>query len=59
MSFRRKSLREHANRWNGDKLTIWHSKCYVSFGGLLMCLDGPHKKLSPLRIDHVYMLLKK
>ena len=40
-------------------LTIWHSKCYVSFGGLLMCLDGPHKKLSPLRIDHVYMLLKK
>ncbi|GAB7326299.1 hypothetical protein MBLNU13_g10275t1 [Cladosporium sp. NU13] len=34
-------------------------KCYVSFGGLLMCLDGPHKKLSPLRIDHVYMLLKK
>jgi DNA-directed RNA polymerase I, II, and III subunit RPABC3 len=36
-----------------------YSKCYVSFGGLLMCLDGPHKKLSPLRIDHVYMLLKK
>nr|OQO22056.1 hypothetical protein B0A51_09804 [Rachicladosporium sp. CCFEE 5018] len=34
-------------------------KCYVSFGGLLLCLDGPHKKLSPLRIDHVYMLLKK
>jgi len=24
-----------------------------------MCLDGPHKKLSPLRIDNVYLLLKK
>lgn len=35
------------------------SKCYVSFGGLLMCLDGPHKKLSPLRIDNIYLLLKK
>ncbi|KAK0942380.1 DNA-directed RNA polymerases I, II, and III subunit RPABC3 [Friedmanniomyces endolithicus] len=34
-------------------------KVYVSFGGLLCCLDGPYKKLSPLRIDNVYMLLKK
>lgn len=35
------------------------SKVYVSFGGLLLCLDGPYKKLSPLRFEHVYLLLKK
>lgn len=58
MSFRKHGLSQNAIRWK-VVLTIWHSKCYVSFGGLLMCLDGPHKKLSPLRIDHVYMLLKK
>ncbi|WPH04734.1 DNA-directed RNA polymerases i, ii, and iii 145 kDa polypeptide [Acrodontium crateriforme] len=34
-------------------------KVYVSFGGLLMCLDGPYRKLSPLRIDNVYLLLKR
>lgn len=58
MSFRKHDLSQNAIRWK-VVLTIRHSKCYVSFGGLLMCLDGPHKKLSPLRIDHVYMLLKK
>ena len=35
------------------------SKVYVSFGGLLLCLDGPYKKLSPLRQDYVYLLMKK
>ena len=34
-------------------------KVYISFGGLLLCLDGLYKKLSPLRIDNVYLLLKK
>ncbi|KAK5165273.1 DNA-directed RNA polymerases I, II, and III subunit RPABC3 [Saxophila tyrrhenica] len=34
-------------------------KVYISFGGLLLLLDGPYKKLSPLRQDYVYMLLKK
>jgi len=34
-------------------------KVYVSFGGLLLCLDGPYKKLSPLRKDYVYLLLKR
>ncbi|KAF1821820.1 RNA polymerase [Dissoconium aciculare CBS 342.82] len=38
----------------GDRI-----KVYVSFGGLLMCLDGPYKKLSPLKIDYVYLLMKK
>ncbi|KAJ5120492.1 uncharacterized protein N7515_009880 [Penicillium bovifimosum] len=32
---------------------------FVSFGGLLLYLEGPYKKLAPLRIDHVYLLLKK
>ncbi|EME40704.1 hypothetical protein DOTSEDRAFT_47000 [Dothistroma septosporum NZE10] len=34
-------------------------KVYISFGGLLLCLQGPYKKLSPLKIDYVYLLLKK
>ncbi|KAI5457211.1 hypothetical protein BGZ63DRAFT_417513 [Mariannaea sp. PMI_226] len=32
---------------------------YISFGGLLMSLQGPVKKLTPLRVDNVYLLLKK
>ncbi|OCK94468.1 DNA-directed RNA polymerase core subunit RPB8 [Cenococcum geophilum 1.58] len=34
-------------------------KVYCSFGGLLLYIEGPYKKLTPLRIDYVYMLLKK
>ncbi|KAH6722912.1 DNA-directed RNA polymerases I [Leptodontidium sp. 2 PMI_412] len=34
-------------------------KAYVSFGGLLMALEGPYKKLTPLRVDYVYLLVKK
>lgn len=49
-------LRQHD--WKNEIL-ILHSKCYVSFGGLLLALEGPYKKLTPLRIDHVYLLLKK
>lgn len=36
-----------------------YSKVYTSFGGLLMSLQGPYKKLTPLRIDYVYLLMKK
>jgi DNA-directed RNA polymerase I, II, and III subunit RPABC3 len=32
---------------------------FVSFGGLLLYLEGPYKKLAPLRIDHLYLLVKK
>ncbi|KAF4952653.1 hypothetical protein FGADI_6543 [Fusarium gaditjirri] len=32
---------------------------YCSFGGLLMSLQGPIKKLTPLRVDNVYLLVKK
>ena len=36
-----------------------NSKVFVSFGGLLLLLDGPYKALTSLRIDHVYLCLKK
>ncbi|KAN0072156.1 hypothetical protein V8E54_009885 [Elaphomyces granulatus] len=32
---------------------------FVSFGGLLLHIEGPYKKLVPLKIDYVYLLLKK
>lgn len=35
------------------------SKAYISFGGLLMAIEGPYKKLTPLRVDYVYLLCKK
>ncbi|GAB1319035.1 DNA-directed RNA polymerases I, II, and III subunit RPABC3 [Madurella fahalii] len=34
-------------------------KAYISFGGLLMSLEGPYKKLTPLRVDYVYLLARK
>ncbi|KAK3323549.1 hypothetical protein B0T19DRAFT_463300 [Cercophora scortea] len=34
-------------------------KAYTSFGGLLMSLEGPYKKLTPLRVDYIYLLAKK
>lgn len=35
------------------------SKVFISFGGLLLLLDGPYKNLTGLRIDYVYLCLKK
>ncbi|EPE10776.1 udp-glucose 4-epimerase gal10 [Ophiostoma piceae UAMH 11346] len=34
-------------------------KVYISFGGLLLSLVGPFKKLTPLRVDYTYLLVKK
>ncbi|MCJ1275808.1 DNA-directed RNA polymerases I, II, and III subunit RPABC3 [Puttea exsequens] len=34
-------------------------KVFVSFGGLLLYLEGPYKNLTSLKIDHVYLCLKK
>jgi DNA-directed RNA polymerase I, II, and III subunit RPABC3 len=42
-----------------DVLRGNNSKAYISFGGLLMSLEGPYKKLTPLRVDHVYLLARK
>ncbi|KAJ2901973.1 putative dna-directed rna polymerases i protein [Zalerion maritima] len=32
---------------------------YLSFGGLLMCLEGPYKKLTSLRVEYTYLLIRK
>lgn len=40
-------------RWGGGR------KVYVSFGGLLLYIEGPYKNLTPLRIDYVYLCMKK
>ncbi|KAF1956042.1 RNA polymerase [Byssothecium circinans] len=34
-------------------------KVYLSFGGLLLVMQGPYKKLTGLKIEHLYMLIKK
>lgn len=34
------------------------SKYFASFGGLLLYMEGPFKKLTGLKIDNIYMLLK-
>lgn len=46
-------LKESANNFGRNR------KVYVSFGGLLLYLEGPYKRLTPLRIDYVYLLMKK
>ena len=35
------------------------SKYFASFGGLLLYIEGPFKKLTGLKIDNIYMLLKR
>lgn len=34
-------------------------KVFVSFGGLLLFMEGPYKGLTPLRIDYVYLLIRR
>ncbi|KAL2885674.1 rna polymerase rpb8 [Ceratocystis lukuohia] len=34
-------------------------KVYASFGGLLLSLNGPYKKLTSLRVDYIYLLVKR
>jgi DNA-directed RNA polymerase I, II, and III subunit RPABC3 len=36
-----------------------HSHVFVSFGGLLLYIDGPYQQLNALKIDHVYLLVKR
>lgn len=36
-----------------------YRKVFASFGGLLLYIEGPYKKLTPLRIDYIYLLVKK
>lgn len=32
---------------------------YVSFGGLLLCLEGPYRSLLSLKQEHVYLLMRR
>lgn len=32
---------------------------YISYGGMLMNLEGPYRKLSKLAHDNVYLLIRK
>jgi len=34
-------------------------KVYTSFGGLLLYLEGPYKKLTSLRVEYIYLLMRK
>ena len=36
-----------------------YRKVFISFGGLLLYMEGPYKKLTPLRIDYAYLLIRK
>ncbi|KAF1919830.1 hypothetical protein BDU57DRAFT_442397 [Ampelomyces quisqualis] len=35
------------------------AKYYASFGGLLLYIEGPYRKLNGLKIDEIYMLVKR
>jgi hypothetical protein len=50
---------ELASKCDGMNTDCLLSKVYVSFGGLLLYMDGPYALLNALRIDHVYLLMKK
>jgi DNA-directed RNA polymerase I, II, and III subunit RPABC3 len=41
-----------------DWVLTRNRKYYASFGGLLLYMEGPHRKLNGLKIDDIYMLLK-
>ncbi|KAL4887609.1 hypothetical protein BJY04DRAFT_5299 [Aspergillus karnatakaensis] len=49
----------HGKVYRFEESTPGNMAAFVSFGGLLLYLEGPYKKLAPLRIDYVYLLLKK
>jgi len=44
---------------SGDPTNYTCRKFYASFGGLLLFIKGPYKKMSSLKIENVYMLVKK
>lgn len=45
-----------AGQWWANDL---RRKIFISFGGLLLYMDGPWRKLANLTMDHVYLLVKK
>ncbi|RVX67568.1 hypothetical protein B0A52_08096 [Exophiala mesophila] len=49
----------HGKIYRFEEGTGDNIKVYVSFGGLLLYMDGPYQLLNALRIDYVYLLMKK
>ncbi|KAK5049051.1 hypothetical protein LTR84_005473 [Exophiala bonariae] len=49
----------HGKIYRFEEGTGENIKVYVSFGGLLLYMDGPYSLLNALRIDYVYLLMKK
>lgn len=43
----------------GRVVLMGGSHVYASFGGLLLHIEGPHKRLSSLRHEYIYLLMKK
>ena len=43
----------------GELTLCEYRKMFTSFGGLLLYMEGPYKKLTPLKIDYVYLLIRK
>jgi hypothetical protein len=41
------------------KTNTMNSKVYLSFGGLLLILHGPYKKLTSLKVEQMYLLVKR
>ena len=50
---------EYGSDINATEVLTACRQVFVSFGGLLLYINGPYKKLTPLRVDHVYLLMKK
>ncbi|MCJ1312221.1 DNA-directed RNA polymerases I, II, and III subunit RPABC3 [Agyrium rufum] len=49
----------HGKIYRFDEAEGNNIKVFVSFGGLLLYMDGPYKKLTPLKIEYIYLLMKK
>lgn len=52
-------LRPNPRLFSPGNANMHCRKAYISFGGLLMSLEGPYKKLTPLRVEYTYLLVKK
>jgi len=42
-----------------DMANSVNSKVYLSFGGLLLVLHGPYRKLTSLKVEQMYLLVKR
>lgn len=50
----------HGYGYGHGLIGLWCGrKVFVSFGGLLLYMEGPYKNLTSLRIDYVYLCIKR